>query len=255
VIKQIEEAYEAGFREVVLTGIHLAHYGWDLGTDLMQLLKSIFQRKEIPRIRLSTLDPFEIPDELLELMKSEPRLCPHFHIAIQSGDDGVLKGMRRIYKASEFSDVSRKIESIPRDVFIGLDVIVGFPGEDKTAFETTEKLLRDTYWSKLHVFPFSARKGTRAETLPNPVSQSEKNSRSLQLRKLSDERYASFMSSQIGKTKEVIWERPLPNSVGIWTGHTENYLPVLAQGDFINKKTAPVRLTALKGNRLSAVSL
>ncbi|NDD04890.1 MAG: tRNA (N(6)-L-threonylcarbamoyladenosine(37)-C(2))-methylthiotransferase MtaB, partial [Proteobacteria bacterium] len=108
-LKQVTEANRQGFREIVLTGIHLAHYGWDHGTDLAKLLEKIFSVPNGPRVRVSTLDPFEIPDNLIELLTAESRLCPHFHIALQSGNDEILRKMRRLYKAHEFTDVTAKL--------------------------------------------------------------------------------------------------------------------------------------------------
>lgn len=224
VLKQIDEAYDQGFREVVLTGIHLAHFGWDRGSDLMALLKQIFAKKDIPRIRLSTLDPFEVPDELIDLLATEPRLCPHFHIALQSGSDKVLAGMRRIYKAREFVEVTNKIGKKNPTTFIGVDVIVGFPGETDEEFAKTIECLEQSYWTKLHVFPFSLRKGTRAETLPDHVPSHVITERSRVLREMSDKRMSNFLNEQNGQEKEVVLERPYEKIPGVWLGHTENYL-------------------------------
>ena len=202
VLKQVDEAHAQGFNEIVLTGIHLAHYGWDQGTDLMKLLQRIFEKPEGPRVRLSTLDPFEIPDELIALLGQEKRLCPHFHIAIQSGSDKVLAGMRRIYKAREFYDVSAKIEKQCPDTFIGMDVIVGFPGEGEAEFQETLDCLKNTFWSKLHVFPFSVRKGTRAEQLDGKVRDYDIFERSRILRELSDAEISYISGRPGGKEEE-----------------------------------------------------
>lgn len=249
--RQVQEAEAQGFAEVILTGIHLAHYGWDLNTDLVALLRRLLASSRGPRIRLSTLDPFEIPEPLLEWLAGEPRLCPHFHIALQSGNDRVLKGMRRIYRAQEFVDITRRIGSIQPDTFIGVDVIVGFPGEDAPAFQDTVQVLEDSFWSKLHVFPYSVRRGTRAETLPQPVESAEKTRRSVVLRELSAQRLQRFLSSQVGKTKQVILERPVEARPGWWTAHSENYLlgeiPV-AKGE--TKTLLPATILDLRGEKV-----
>lgn len=221
---QVAQAHREGFKEVVLTGIHLAHYGWDQNTDLVELVKRLLAL-DGPRIRLSSLDPFEIPNELLELFKSHEKFCPHFHIALQSGSDTVLNRMRRIYQSQEFIDTTQKINALRPDTFIGVDVIVGFPGEGEKEFEETINCLEKSYWTKLHVFSFSPRKGTVAATLDAQVPDAIIAKRSETLRKISDKQYFKFMESQIGKTKKVILERPSKKYPDVWLGHTENYLP------------------------------
>ena len=221
---QVAQAYREGFREVVLTGIHLAHYGWDQNTDLVELIKRLLD-KDGPRIRLSSLDPFEIPTELLDLFQKNERFCPHFHIALQSGSDSVLSRMRRIYQAKEFVEVTQKINSLRPDTFIGVDVIVGFPGEGEKEFQETIDCLNQSYWTKLHVFSFSARKGTVAATLDHQVPDNIIAERSETLRRLSDQQYLHFMESQIGKTRKIILERPSKKYPDVWLGHTDNYLP------------------------------
>lgn len=253
VLRQIDDAWAQGYREVVLTGIHLAHYGWDLGTDLMTLLKAALARPEGPRLRLSTLDPFEIPDELVAMMGKEPRLCPHFHIAIQSGSDRVLAKMRRIYKASEFETVAEKIFRQCADTFIGLDVIVGFPGETDKEFGETLRQLERTFWAKAHVFPFSAREGTVAAAMGDQaVAAGAITERSSVLRKLSDEKMAAFHQSQIGKSRELVLERPATGAPGWWVGHTDNYVATVvpAEADFVTKEVRTVTLRSVKGERM-----
>jgi len=238
VLKQVKEAHEQGFKEVVLTGIHLAHYGWDQNSDLAQLLRGIFLMNEGPRVRVSTLDPFEIPDNLIELLRNEKRLCPHFHIALQSGNDEVLKQMRRLYKAHEFTDVCEKLQTAQPDTFIGVDVIVGFPGEGEKEFLETVKLLEQSFWTKLHVFSFSARRGTVAAALTPVVPEKVIAERSQFLRELSDKRYQAFLDSQIGKEKEVVFEKRAKGLNQVWQGHTENFIPTLTRGLDIQAKIA-----------------
>ncbi len=222
--QQVAQAYQEGFKEVVLTGIHLAHYGWDQNTDLVELMRRLLN-KQGPRIRLSSLDPFEIPNELLDLFQTHERFCPHFHIALQSGSDLILSRMRRIYQAKEFIEITKRINSLRADTFIGVDVIVGFPGEGEKEFQETLDCLEKSYWTKLHVFSFSARKGTVAATLDAQVPDNIIAERSEALRRLSDKQYFQFMESQIGKTKKTILERPSKKHPDVWLGHTENYLP------------------------------
>ena len=250
VVAQVQSAYAMGFQEVVLTGIHLAHYGWDKGTDLQALLQRLLAEPQGPRIRLSTLDPFEIPDALIALMANQKRLCPHYHIALQSGSDEVLKGMRRIYKAQEFIDVTRKIQAVAPHTFIGVDVIVGFPGETEEEFQRTLDCLEKSYWTKLHVFPFSVRRGTRAETLPNPVPEAVKVERSRILRELSDTQLRAFLDSQVGTLQEVILEKPA-RAAGLWQGHTANYCATLSEpGEHGEKQRVLSQVIGVRGERL-----
>ncbi len=251
VVKQIEDAHQSGFREVVLTGIHIAHYGWDQGMDLMRLIHKILQAPEGPRIRISTLDPFELPDELIALVAKHPRLCPHFHIALQSGSDRILKSMRRIYAAREFVEVTKKIEAASSDVFIGVDVIVGFPGETEEDFQETVKCLEESFWAKLHVFPFSARQGTRAAELADPVPSTQITNRSRLLREMSDSRQERFLKSQIGKEHEILLEKPSAKFPGFWLGHTENYLPTVSLApEGITRETARASIEKLSRGKL-----
>jgi threonylcarbamoyladenosine tRNA methylthiotransferase MtaB len=251
VLRQVESAHAQGFHEIVLTGIHLAHYGWDQNTDLAKLLQSIFQIKNGPRVRVSTLDPFEIPDNLIALLKDEPRLCPHFHIALQSGNDEVLRKMRRLYKAHEFSDVTAKLKEAHPDTFIGVDVIVGFPGEGEKEFEDTVKLLEKSFWTKLHVFSFSARRGTVAADLKPEVPEPVIAERSKTLRALSDRRYEEFLKSQIGKEKSVIFEKLSKGSEDVWQGHTENYIPTLTVStEAKSKMVKKLKLVKVEGEKM-----
>lgn len=251
VLNQVKEASNQGFQEVVLTGIHLAHYGWDHNTDLAQLLEAIFKLQQAPRVRVSTLDPFEIPDNLISLLKNENKLCPHFHIALQSGNDDVLRKMKRLYKAREFSEVTEKLNQARKDTFVGVDVIVGFPGEGEKEFQDTVKLLEESYWTKLHVFSFSARRGTVACELTPIVPDEVISERSRLLREMSLKRYDSFLKSQLGKEKEVIYEKLAKGQSNVWQGHTENYIPTLTLNPTAeSKKAESLKLEKVEGEKI-----
>lgn len=253
VVAQIEAARAQGYREVVLTGIHLAHYGWDHGTDLDQLIVRILAEVPEIRIRLSTLDPFEISEKLLGLFETESRVCPYLHIALQSGSDSVLAGMRRIYKARSFEDVTAKLAKLSRPPFIGLDVIVGFPGEGEAEFEETVRVLQSTYWTKLHVFPYSARSGTRAAEMQTSVTGAEKAARSLRLRAMSDARLKAFLSSKVGQVRDVLLERRSKDGTG-WWGHTEDYIPTLTLApEGSSRQIVRSKLVELRGDRMVTV--
>lgn len=250
VLDQVVAAQEDGFKEIVLTGIHLAHYGWDQGTDLAELLKRIFGLPNGPRVRVSTLDPFEIPEGMTDYLGTESRFCPHFHIALQSGSDRVLSAMRRLYKAEEFVQVCNRIGRRSADTFVGVDVIVGFPGEGEAEFQETVECLKNSYWTKLHVFSFSARAGTTAYDLQNQNSAEVIAERSEILRRLSDERLNQFLTSQIGKTREVVMEKTSRRDGAIWQGHTDNYIPTRTRGDFTTKEVVSLRLDRVDGDKI-----
>lgn len=211
----------------------------------------LLEVKSGPRIRISSLDPFEIPDGLIEMLSGEEKLCPHFHIALQSGSDKILSSMRRIYKAHEFYDVTKKIENANPDTFIGVDVIVGFPGESDIEFEETINLLSQSFWAKLHVFSFSEREGTAAACLSDKVAPRVIDERSEILRAYSDRRHDWFLESQVGKAKQVLLERPSKKRPGIWLGHTENYLPTYSEAPTgAEREIVPSLVLAREGNRV-----
>ncbi|MBW1721991.1 MAG: tRNA (N(6)-L-threonylcarbamoyladenosine(37)-C(2))-methylthiotransferase MtaB [Deltaproteobacteria bacterium] len=217
-----------GYREVVLTGIHLGKYGVDLrpAVDLKGLLKRIGRERLPLRIRLSSLHPDEIDRELIEMAGSEGWLCPHFHISLQSGDDGVLKRMGRQYRARDFSDLVAVIhETIPLAA-IGVDLIAGFPGEGPEAFKNTYRLIENLPVSYLHVFPFSARKGTPAADFPDQIRPGDIKERARELRRLGQRKRRAFHQSCIGRILPVLSEGWENEDTGIARGWTDNYVPV-----------------------------
>lgn len=253
IIAQAEAARDQGFQEIVLTGIHLAHYGWDKNTNLLQLLEKLIAIDNGPRIRLSSLDPFEISEELIELVTQHPKLCPYFHIALQSGSDSILKKMRRFYKAEEFETVTQKIALKNSNCFVGVDVIVGFPGETEREFAETVACLERSYWTKLHVFPFSIRKNTPAEKLDGQVEKKEKEARSLRLRTWSDEKQTGFLRVQLGSRQALIAEKEI--APGVWQGHTANFVQaILRENQICRKQQYQVELTGLEVHGLRTVA-
>jgi len=229
VLGVMEDLSTEGYREVVLTGIHLGKYGVDLGTgeDLKNLLRAIAKRALPLRVRLSSLEPGEIDDELIEMVASEDWLCRHFHIPLQSGDDGVLKKMNRTYSSQTFADLVKKIhERIPL-VAIGADVMTGFPGEDRAAHLNTLALVHDLPVSYLHVFPYSRRPGTPAATFPDQIAPGEKKKRAAALRSLGTSKRNAFFESCTGKDFQVVIEGPYTKDPRLLKGISDNYLSVL----------------------------
>jgi threonylcarbamoyladenosine tRNA methylthiotransferase MtaB len=250
---------ERGYGEVVLTGIHLGKYGADLGesTDLYRLLTMVREEKLPLRIRLSSLEPTEIHEDLIDLVAAEPWLCRHFHIPLQSGDRGILRAMNRHYAPDDFARlVSRIKEKIPM-AGIGADVMAGFPGEDERAFENTFSLIRDLPVSYLHVFPFSRRKGTAACELDHQIPPHVIKSRAARLRALGSEKRAAFYGSCVGHTFMVVSEGWRSEEKGLDRGMTDNYVPVrfpssqTKEGEFVAIKVEQASRDGVTGTCLN----
>ena len=227
VLRQAQIFAEEGYRELVVTGIHTGTYGQDLEpqTDLLSLMQMLLTESPL-RYRISSLDPGEITDELLELMSSEANLMPHLHIPLQSGDDGILTKMHRRYRAVEFARLIDKIKKILPDAAIGIDVMAGFPGEDEKAFRNTYELLAGLPVTYLHVFPYSKRPGTVAAGMDGQVLKQFKDERVAELRELGALKKKEFYAAHLGEVREVLAESGgRRKSVGM-KGFTDNYIPV-----------------------------
>jgi len=229
-IDQINHLSESGFKEIVLTGTQLGSYGFDLdNTSLRHMLASILGNTDVPRIRVSSLQPQEIGNDLLDLW-ADPRLCQHFHVPLQSGSNTILKTMRRRYTAEEYFSSIDHIRAILPDVSITSDVIVGFPGESVTDFRKTAELCREVGFSDLHVFKFSVRPGTSAAHLTDSVDSATKHERSQTLIKIAENSFRKYRESNIGKHELVLWEESSERSKGdqftTYTGLTSNYIKV-----------------------------
>lgn len=229
-VAQAEIFAGQGYKEQVLTGIHLGHYGQDLTpkTNLRELLALLLARNLPVRYRLSSLEPTEITEELLAIMAGSPAVMPYLHIPLQSGDDRILKRMNRRYPAAIFARVVE--ESVARlpDAAIGVDVLVGFPGEDEAAFRNTYNLLASLPVSSLHVFPYSRRPGTPAAVMPDQVSKAAKEERVALLRDLDHKKRTAFYRRHLGGVRQVLVEGRKPGC--LLRGYTENYIPVFFEG-------------------------
>ncbi len=249
VVEQVREQVEAGVREVVITGINIGDYGvdWNGGKPaLVELFEAILAETRLERLRVSSLDPVEIEDGLLSLMRREPRFCPHFHVSLQSPHAKVLRLMKRKYSAPDVEACLEKIARLPAPAggaFVGMDVITGFPGEGDEEFEWTREQLARLPWSRLHVFPYSEREGTPATRLPGTVAPEVRAQRARVLRELSLARLQSIHRAALEHCREtgqvledVLMESPVrgPDGSMDWVaGYTRNYLRVLvrAEGD------------------------
>jgi threonylcarbamoyladenosine tRNA methylthiotransferase MtaB len=218
VLKGVREACLRGVREIVLTGTNLGDYGTDLGTTFEELVRRILGETTLARLRLSSLDPSEITPGILALMEREPRLCPHFHVSLQSPIDRVLKRMKRKYTQAQARACLEAIAAIPRAPFVGMDLIAGFPGETAADFEGTLAFLERTPWSRLHVFPYSERAGTPATRLDGEIPESERARRARALMKLSLNRLGDYYRSKKEALVGGVLSDVLLEKGGDWVG-------------------------------------
>ena len=229
VIDEISRLAEAGVKEVVLTGIHISSYGRDMDGDtgLADLVENISKIEGIERIRLGSLEPGIITEEFAHRIKAVDKLCPHFHLSLQSGCDSVLKRMNRKYTCSEYMEKCELLRKVYKNPAITTDVIVGFPGETEEEFECTRKYLEDINLYEMHIFKYSQRKGTPAATMPNQVDPSVKNSRSDVLLAISEHNKHAYQDLFVGTTVKVLVEELVEkNGKEYMRGHTERYMDV-----------------------------
>ena len=256
VLEEIDRLEGKGFREVVLTGVHLGGYGRDLDDrfDIAWLCEALAEHRPGVRIRLSSIDPPEVSRRLLDVFASSPMFCPHFHVPLQAGDDEVLAHMGRKYTASEAADALAMIrESLP-DASIGTDVITGFPGESPQAFRRGLEYVERVGVSYLHVFPYSERRSTSAAKRWKPLPDHEVHERARTMRKLDKRLRRRFEDRFIGTTRPVLFENVRDAATGALRGYTDNYLPVVCDGpDSLMNRTIDVRIRNREGgSRLRA---
>jgi len=225
VIRQVEEAVAAGYREIAIAGVHLGSYGRDLGgsTSLSTLIRALAQWNADVLFRISSLEPMDCTAEIVDLMASSPRLAPHFHLPLQHGSDRVLRAMRRPYTAVEYAALVAEVRARLPHASIGSDLIVGFPGESGADFTQTETLLRDLPLTHLHVFPYSDRPGTAAAFLGGKVDGAMIRERGRRIRTLGHEMAARFRQSQRGTVRRALTVDDGSAAV------TDNYLKVKLQ--------------------------
>ena len=233
VFQRLKGLGEKGFQEVVLTGIHIGCYGLDLTpkTNFYELLKEMDSQRAVKRVRLGSMEPMEISNELIELAVSSPFFCDHFHIPLQSGDDDVLKRMKRPYTASRFKELATLIHRLNPSAAIGADVIIGFPGETQEQFENTCAFLESLPLAYLHVFPFSPRERTPAASLEGRLDGDTLKARTARVRAIGNAAKKRFMEKAIGTQVEVIVEKERDKKSGRLKGVTSNYIPVQLDGD------------------------
>ena len=238
VIEEINSLAEHGFKEVILSGIHTASYGLDLEGDvtLVGLLEEIEKIEGIERVRIGSIEPAFFTTEVVNKIKSMKKLCPQFHLSLQSGCDETLKRMNRRYNSKEYENIVNILRENIKDVSITTDVIVGFPGETEEEFNTTYEFLKRIKLTKTHVFKYSPREGTKAYDMPNQVDGKIKEERSKALIELNNINEKDFNEKYLDKEVEVLIEQEVKSKVGVWEGYTRNYIKVEVDNCPNNKK-------------------
>jgi len=246
IINELKRLAADGYQEVVLTGTKIGSYSYE-GVNLRVLLERVLAETDIPRIRISSLQPQEMSRELVGLWQNS-RLCPHFHLSLQSGSDAVLRRMKRRYTAAGYRQSIAMIRDVVPEAAVTTDIIVGFPGETDEEFSESLLFCEDTGFARIHVFPYSSRHGTEAAQMPHKVGSEVKKRRSRDMLALAEKSSRNYHERFIGKTVAVLWEQ---ENGGVWSGLTGNYIRIYARSrrDLVNRLT-PVYLKEESGNGL-----
>ena len=249
ILNNIQEAINSGFKEITLTGINLGTWGMDTGETFSSLVQDIIQLPGDFRVRLSSINPMEIDNNLIRLIAETEKICSHLHIPLQSGDNKILKQMRRNYNREQYIDVvHRAVNAIP-NLGLGADVIVGFPGETDTAFENTRKLIEELPFSYLHVFSYSPRRGTEANDYKDDIPGNIKKERNKILTQLIKEKGLEFRNKSLNTIATVLIENQRDKNNGKLKGHTDNYIPISLDGpDPLKNCLIPITLQNISGN-------
>lgn len=249
---ETQRLISAGFKEIVLIGIHLGCYGKENpnGPTLYDAVKTVLDVPGVQRLRLGSLESVEVEPRLLTLMQEDARFCRHLHLPLQSGCDKTLQAMNRPYTTAKFKTLLADIKTRVPDIAITTDIIVGFPGETEADFETTCKFAESCGFSKMHIFPFSARKGTPAEKFAGAVTEAVKKERADILGKIDETMHKTFLQAMVGQTAEVLFEQPAGEDY--FEGLTGNYQRVFVKsgGRNMGGEILPVKITAFDGEKL-----
>ncbi len=247
ILHRMEKLALSGYKEIVLTGVHIASYGRDIGSNFFELIREIEKEKIVNRVRLTSLDPADTELELIDFIAESKTICPQFHIALQSGDQDVLKRMRRRYDPERFLDLTNLIRKRIPDAAIGSDIMVGFPGETEHEFLNTYQIAKDSPLTYFHVFPYSKRKMTPAAVMPEQIHPEIVKDRSKRLRELGSNKKTSFFKQFIGRKFPVLIEKGSK-------GTTPNYIPVrITGGSFNIGDEVLVRISGVKNEEALGV--
>ena len=228
IIKNINTFVNQGVKEVILTGVHLGGYGSDINHNLADLIQAILDQTSVPRLRLGSLEPWDLPENFFDLF-SNPRLMPHLHLPLQSGSNSVLKRMARRCKTEEFTQIVHKARLKVPKINITTDIIVGFPGESEQEWQQSFDFIKQTGFGHIHIFTYSTRSGTKAASLPDPVQQTIKKLRSKQLHQLAEQMKQDFLSQNLGESLDILWEgqkEEIDATKHRVYGYTPNYIRV-----------------------------
>lgn len=250
VVAEVKRLAENGFKEVVLTGIHVASYGKDRrDTSLLDILKQVHEVEGIERIRFSSIEPNVVTEEFAQTMAALPKVCDHFHLSLQSGCDKTLKEMNRKYDTEKYRQAAATLRKYLPKVALTTDIIVGFPGETEEDFRESYAFAEEIGFAKIHVFPYSPKRGTPAAARKDQLLNAVKSERSHTLIQLSDKMAADFLADAVGTDAEVLYERAVGE--GIYEGHTTNYMKVHGRSEVdLTNRIAKTHITRAEGEML-----
>ena len=245
--KEIITLAEKGFKEIVLVGINLSAYGEEFGLCLADAVEITCAVDGIERVRLGSLEPERMDSQMIKRLSVQKKLCPQFHLSLQSGCDATLKRMNRHYDTKEYTEIVTNLRNTFDNCAITTDIMVGFPAETDEEFEQSLAFAQKIKFAKVHTFAYSRRQGTVADKSPNQIAENIKNIRSKQMIALTDTTMNDFLQNQIGRTEPVLFER---QKNGLWEGHTMNYTPVTLQSnENLANKIIDVKITAVENNK------
>lgn len=253
ILNQINTLSSHNFKEIVLTGIHIGQWGKDIGETFFDLLKFLEENSPIERIRMGSINPLEINDDILDFLASSKKFCPHFHLSLQSACNDTLKRMNRFYTVEHYLEQIEQINSKFKLPFLGSDIIAGFVGESDDDFTTTVENLRKSGLTQIHTFPYSIRKGTIAEKMENHISEEIKEYRANIIKQISNIKFKKFLNKNINTVHSVLIEKHLDKNTGFLKGVSENYLKIVIKD---NSDTAllntiqNVKITKLQNDTL-----
>lgn len=250
VVAEVKRLAENGFKEVVLTGIHVASYGKDRrDTSLLDILKQVHEVEGIERIRFSSIEPNVVTEEFAQTMAALPKVCDHFHLSLQSGCDKTLKEMNRKYDTEKYRQAAATLRKYLPKVALTTDIIVGFPGETEEDFRESYAFAEEIGFAKIHVFPYSPKRGTPAAARKDQLLNAVKAERSHTLIQLSDKMAADFLADAVGTDAEVLYERAVGD--GIYEGHTTNYMKVHGRSEVdLTNRICKTHITRAEGEML-----
>jgi len=252
VLDEIRARLEDGYKEIVLTGVHIGAYGHEWGASLTGLVQKILAETVVPRLRLSSIEPWDFSDNLLALW-CDPRLCRHLHLPLQSGCDATLQRMGRRYTTRQYAEIVAATKAAVPALAITTDIIVGFPGETDAEFAASLEFVRRQEFARLHVFPYSLRPDTPAAAMPNQIAPEVKEMRGKAMRQAGREGMRRFQERFLGSVLSVLWENQVaaqgPSHFPVWRGLTDNYIPAFVESDrSLANMILPARLMALRAD-------